>query len=106
VLWHHAYASVPFAMSAPDGSVDVSLAEDLANLDDKPSNACWAGLFINGLPDAERAALHAALIGTAATTKIWATLTRHGHDVSFKSLLRHRKTVRGQPGGCNCTVTP
>jgi hypothetical protein len=80
----------------------VSLAEDLAALDGKPKNKCWAGLFIAGLPDAERESLNDALRSHVDTTKVWAVLTRHGHDVSLQSLQRHRKTMKGRPGGCAC----
>jgi DNA-binding transcriptional regulator WhiA len=79
----------------------VSLLDDLNTIGTR-KNECTAGLLLKSLPEKESAALLKAIDNPdTSLTMLARVLSKHGHEVSRKTLTRHR--LRGQKEiGCVC----
>ena len=79
----------------------MGLLDDLSNVQKNPYD-CRAGRLLRELPPKESAALLEAIDDVnTALPDLEKLLAKHGHIVSRKTLMRHRK--RGTPAiGCVC----
>jgi hypothetical protein len=79
----------------------VSLLNDLTTIREH-KNQCSVGTLLKSLPDKESEALLKVIDNKSTSmTMLSRVLLQHGHDVSRKTLTRHR--LRGQKEiGCVC----
>ena len=79
----------------------MSLLDDLSNIGVR-KNECTAGLLLKSLPEKESAALLKVIDNSdTSLTMLARVLSKHGHEISRKTLNRHR--LRGQKEiGCVC----
>lgn len=80
----------------------------LADLDDlltspsRPKTPCTAGVVIAALPEDVREKVEALLLKeSVSSARISQVLERHGYNVSYSSLTRHRRR-RTNGTGCLC----
>lgn len=83
----------------------MSLADELRSLRDghasRPGPTCTVAVILAQLPEEDAAQLEAAIDNPSVSgSSIAGTLTRNGHAVSDKTVLRHRR--RGSATGCRC----
>lgn len=79
----------------------MSLLDDLNTIGTR-KNECTAGALLKSLPEKESAALLKVIDNPdTSLTMLARVLSKHGHEVSRKTLTRHR--LRGQKEiGCVC----
>jgi DNA-binding transcriptional regulator WhiA len=79
----------------------VSLLDDLGSIGNR-KNECTAGLLLKSLSEKESAALLKVIDNPdTSLTMLARVLSKHGHEISRKTLNRHR--LRGQKEiGCVC----
>jgi DNA-binding transcriptional regulator WhiA len=79
----------------------MSLLDDLGSIGNR-KNECTAGLLLKSLPEKESAALLKVIDNPdTSVTMLARVLSKHGHEISRKTLTRHR--LRGQKEiGCVC----
>ena len=79
----------------------MSLLDDLTNVREH-QNECSVGRLLKSLPEKESTALLQVIDNQQTSmTMLSRVLLKHGHDVSRKTLTRHR--LRGQKEiGCVC----
>ena len=79
----------------------MSLLDDLNTIGTR-KNECTAGLLLKSLPEKESAALLKVIDNPdTSLTMLSRVLSNHGHEISRKTLTRHR--LRGQKEiGCVC----
>jgi hypothetical protein len=79
----------------------MSLLDDLGSIGNR-KNECTAGLLLKSLPEKESTALLKVIDNPdTSLTMLARVLSKHGHEISRKTLNRHR--LRGQKEiGCVC----
>ena len=79
----------------------MSLLDDLDHIGTR-KNECTTGLLLKSLPEKESAALLKVIDNPdTSLTMLSRVLSNHGHEISRKTLTRHR--LRGQKEiGCVC----